>query len=142
MKTKYCLGFLFSFAGPLPQVVLIQKTRPAWMAGKLNGVGGHVEVGEFPHDAMVREFREETGVEIEYWTAFAQVVYPDCEIFCFAAQENDKTFEVHSITDEKVGVYQVDQIVGALRNLTWMIPMAITRLVYWPSSELLRIEPI
>jgi len=35
---RYVLGFCF---GPsLTTVVLIKKNRPAWQAGRLNGVGG------------------------------------------------------------------------------------------------------
>lgn len=58
MKT-YVLGFCFNAA--LNKVVLIRKNRPQWQAGKLNGVGGHVEPWELPLGAMVREFREESG---------------------------------------------------------------------------------
>jgi 8-oxo-dGTP diphosphatase len=55
----YVLGFVFD-AGYL-QVLLIDKTRPAWMMGKLNGLGGKIERGETPRQAMERELREETG---------------------------------------------------------------------------------
>lgn len=142
MKTKYCLGFLFSFSGGPPVVVLINKNRPAWMAGKLNGVGGRIEAGELPSAAMRREFNEETGVDISEWTPFAQLIFPEAEVFCFAAQDDDKIFDVHSMTDEKVGIYETTDLSDALRNLTWMIPMAITRLQDWPSGEILRIEPL
>ena len=37
-------------------VVLTHKNRPAWQAGKLNGVGGKIELLESPVAAMVREF--------------------------------------------------------------------------------------
>jgi 8-oxo-dGTP diphosphatase len=39
----------------------ISETRGAW-AGKLNGVGGHIERGETPAGAAIREIREETGL--------------------------------------------------------------------------------
>lgn len=55
---RYVLGF--AFAGL--DVVLIQKARPSWQAGRWNGIGGHIEEGEEPVAAMVREFQEETGV--------------------------------------------------------------------------------
>lgn len=60
--TRMCLGFCFN---PLDNTVLLmRKNRPDWQAGKLNGVGGHIETGETSRDAMVREFREETGCAI------------------------------------------------------------------------------
>ena len=56
----YVLGFAFTTDG---RVALIQKKRPAWQAGRLNGIGGKVEGTEHSAAAMVREFREETGVD-------------------------------------------------------------------------------
>ncbi|MGE3333658.1 MAG: NUDIX domain-containing protein [Rhodospirillaceae bacterium] len=62
LKT-YALGFMF-YRSPLGEltVVLIKKKRPAWQAGLLNGIGGKVEDGETPEQAMVREFKEEAGL--------------------------------------------------------------------------------
>lgn len=66
----YCCGFLFTH--DYREVLLIEKRRPAWQAGKLNGVGGHVEqhANETPYAAMVREFKEEVGVEVLNWMHF------------------------------------------------------------------------
>ena len=58
---SYVLGFAFS--PDHSKVVLIAKNRPAWQAGRRGGVGGHVEPGETPAAAMVREFREEAHCE-------------------------------------------------------------------------------
>ena len=66
---KYVVGFLFS-----PKhdwVVLIEKLRPKWQVGLLNGVGGHIESGELSYKAMVREFHEEAGVPDTKWRQFA-----------------------------------------------------------------------
>jgi len=41
MKTKYVCGFLFDMA--FKHVALINKVRPDWQKGKLNGIGGKVE---------------------------------------------------------------------------------------------------
>lgn len=45
------------------QVLLLRlaSDRGAW-AGKLNGLGGHVEKGEDPLSAALREVKEETGI--------------------------------------------------------------------------------
>lgn len=55
---RFVLGFLFSEDGS--RVLLVWKNRPAWQNGKLNGVGGKIEPGETPLQAMKREFLEET----------------------------------------------------------------------------------
>jgi 8-oxo-dGTP pyrophosphatase MutT (NUDIX family) len=63
----------------LQQFLLIRKTHPEWMKGKLNGIGGKIEkkeellidpddpgkntwLMETPPEAMIREFYEETGI--------------------------------------------------------------------------------
>lgn len=45
-------------------VLLLQgaPTKRLW-AGKYNGLGGHIEPGETPYQAAVRETREEAGLE-------------------------------------------------------------------------------
>lgn len=73
---EYVVGFLFS--PDLEKVVLIRKTHPDWQKGLLNGPGGKVEDGETPYDAMVREFKEETGQQI---TDFY-------EFFCLTGSRN------------------------------------------------------
>ncbi len=45
------------------RVLMVRKSKPAWQAGLLNGIGGKVERLEIPVEAMVREFKEETGID-------------------------------------------------------------------------------
>lgn len=75
MTTEYVCGFLFSPG--YDKVVLIRKLRPEWQEGKLNGVGGHIEPGETPDEAIERGFEEETGLIIRSWNHFATLDVPD-----------------------------------------------------------------
>jgi hypothetical protein len=68
LGTLYVAGFLFR--ENKTQVALIEKQRPAWQKGKLNGIGGRVEIDETPREAMKREFKEEAGADISQWRAF------------------------------------------------------------------------
>lgn len=61
-------GFLFDESRE--RVVLIEKQKPEWQAGRLNAIGGKVEPGETIDNAMRREFLEETGVDVLTWRPF------------------------------------------------------------------------
>ena len=68
---KYANGLLFS--QDMQTVAVINKNRPAYLAGKLSPAGGHVELGESPANAMSREYEEEAGVwiAVEDWRPLA-----------------------------------------------------------------------
>ena len=59
---RYVVGYMFS--PDYREVALIRKAKPEWQRGKLNGVGGKIEIGERKGIAMSREFAEEAGVII------------------------------------------------------------------------------
>ena len=124
--TSYVVGFVFSTNRK--SVALIRKTKPEWQAGKLNGVGGHVEAGEQSITAMVREFREETGIVVpeDQWTRFATMVGKDYVCNCFKAF-TDTVFSVKTCTEEPVGVYAVDTLTNqtSIHNIAWLVHLAL-----------------
>lgn len=118
---KYVLGFMM---GPSKwNVALIKKKRPKWQAGKYNGIGGHIEKGEKPYDAMVREFEEETGYKESDWRMFCILHGDDWKVYCYAAWTMPK---LESKTDEEVGWYSLDdlRVMPIIPNLKWLIPLA------------------
>lgn len=127
MKSAVC-GFLFD--EDLEQVVLIQKQRPAWQKGRLNGVGGKVEPGETALEAMVREFEEETGARIEDWEEFGTLrdeAHGFHVVFFRAVHPLDVVESVKSVTDEQVVLVQTSTMFDqhCIPNLRWVVPAAM-----------------
>lgn len=124
---KYVVGFLFST--DRRHVALIRKNKPAWQAGKLNGVGGKIEPGESAYEAMVREFAEETGVTIfnDRWTCFAVLTGDGFEIDFFVAF-SDEVYGVQTMEAEVVEVMVATTAIAShtlIPNLKVMIPLAL-----------------
>ena len=120
--TRYVAGLAFSRG--LGHVALIRKQRPEWQAGKLNGIGGHVEPGESTYEAMVREFREETGVLVEDWNFFAVLYGHGWVVFWYWTKIDLSA--LGSPTDETVEIVDSELTVpGVIPNLHWIVPMAI-----------------
>lgn len=127
MKKDYVCGFVFSL--DKKRVVLIEKTHPEWMKGKLNGVGGAVNAGkELPIEAMVREFEEEAGVRTapRDWRHFCTITSDKAHVFFYVAFLD---IEPKSMTEEPVQWcdlemevdYVFDKVVD---NITWLFPLA------------------
>lgn len=121
MRTLYSCGFLFDDFG---QVVLIRKNRPKWQAGKLNGVGGHVEPGETFHDCMVREFEEEAGLLVPEWKRFVTMRSLAWVVAFFHATVESLN-EVETKTDETIVFADAFNLPsGTVANVQWLVPMA------------------
>ena len=120
----FVVGFLFDDKG---NVALIRKNRPAWQSGRLNGIGGQIEPGETPLEAMRREFKEEAGCDGLEWRNVGLVWGNSYNLFVFSARS--RTAQPGTMTDEEVAWYSVKDLPDdTLRNLAWLIPLADYRL--------------
>jgi 8-oxo-dGTP diphosphatase len=153
----YVAGFLFDQT--MEKIALIEKQRPEWQRWQLNGIGGKIERNrqncmcyendsdqtnfdpcicpwETPIEAQRREFREETGVDVDNWKEFCLLKGTGWAVD-FLYGFDDKVFKVSSLTDEVVDIYDVEKILDprithpVIPNLRWLIPMAMT-MVYTP----------
>lgn len=136
---RYVCGFLFSV--DLTNVVLIRKREPSWMRDKLNGIGGKIEAGETWHDAMAREFKEETGARVKQWHRFHREKFGNGAVVHFCMAKGDVT-KPRTMTDEFVYVTDVRAGIvpfNVVYNLVYLIPMAQALLrkpeEYWPVIE-------
>ena len=59
LPLKYTLCFLTHQGS----ILMLKRNRPP-NQGLWNGVGGHIEVGETPNQCILREIKEETGIQI------------------------------------------------------------------------------
>lgn len=128
---NYVAGFLI--CRTTHSVALVKKRKPEWQRGKLNGVGGKIEPGEAPYNAMVREFREEAGIEVLTWEPFVRLVGRDWTVTFFRAFTDNwadpyLTSHVRTVEKEEVVVIGIDRVTpkNALPNLSWLIPMALS----------------
>lgn len=136
--TSYSVGFAFS--PDLREIMLIEKKRPPWQAGLLNGVGGKIEDEETPLKAMVREFEEEAGI-----------LTHDNEWVHFATLSTKRGHTVHffyhvfvgcmppavSPTDEIITICPLgDPYSNWVPNLRYLIPMAINHINHEDDTEM------
>lgn len=121
--TEYVCGFMVEGG----VVALIRKKRPAWQAGRLNGIGGHIEPGETPAEAMAREFREETGLATQpgQWIHRVTVTGDVWKVYFFLAY--GPTAALVTKTDEPVEVVPLWNVpmLSIIPNLKWLIPLCL-----------------
>jgi 8-oxo-dGTP diphosphatase len=133
----YVVGFLREKA--TGDVIFIRKQKPQWQKGRLNGVGGKIEQGETPLQAMAREFHEEVGFEHREWRQFALLTdrTPSDNrsvVYCFAAEVDefpgwpDQDLP-RRVTDVGEGIELHDPLkipgrLDIIPNLAWLVPLA------------------
>lgn len=129
---RYVCGFLFNDEGT--KVALVRKKRPQWQASLLNAVGGKVESGESPYEAMVREAQEEMGVTVPWdfvTTLLREVVY---SVDFYRHRSSELLTKVRTVTDEEIVVADTRPLaLDTIPNLQWLVPMFLDRTILVPS---------
>lgn len=93
--------------------------------GKWIGVGGHVEDGESPEEALVREVREETGYRLEGFR------YRGIYTFCY---DHEPAMYMFVFTSNH---FSGKQIICDEGDLEWIGRDQIHNLDLWPADHLL-----
>jgi len=135
---KYVLGFVFN--DDLTKVLLIKKLRPSWQAGKHNGIGGKIEDGETPYEAMIREAKEESNIDTEYWSWLhvGDMSGIDWKVIIYVTRHQGEEYDAESLTDEEIGWFDIKDLPNeALYNLDWLVPLALDKI---KSRSLLSID--
>lgn len=126
MMIKYVCGFLFD--KEVQNVILIEKQKPDWQKGKLNGVGGKVEGKEPRIEAMRREFQEETGLFHEKWIRFCEISGTDWLVtFYYGIDDKNQFLYAETKEAEEVCLIEIDSLdqFDCISNLQWLIPLAL-----------------
>lgn len=134
MYKEYVLGFAFS--KDREEIVLIEKQKPDWQKGKLNGIGGKIEQSDINQlEAMIREFREETGVDTspDQWQEFGCMTFENditgfpCKIYLFKMFDNC-IYSCDTMEIEKVLLIDLNYLsdYNLMHNLPVLIPIALS----------------
>ena len=118
----FVCGFMFSV--DRSRLLLIRKRRPTWQAGKLNGIGGKIEPGETPDEAMRREFREEAGLDVTGWQQALTLTGHDWQAHFYRAFGDIDA--AHAVTDELLERHPAyPPPPNVIPNLSWIIPLML-----------------
>lgn len=124
-RKQYVVGLAFDSSREQVALVLKQSGPPC-VIGNWNGVGGKIEDGESPLEAMVREFYEETGADLpeNEWEQFAVLHADNYDLYFFAAA-TDRVLSAKTVEKEEVRIWKCSEVVAQqniLHNIRWMIP--------------------
>lgn len=131
-RAKLVVGFMFCGC----YVLLVQKQKPVWQKDLWNGVGGKVEPNEAPIQAIVREVKEEAGLDTQpaTWMHFASEIGRDYHLFCYRAIASAPSGDLLppsvpkvNDADEPLRWVKTDTLYGyhKIGNLNWLIPLAL-----------------
>ena len=132
-RQDYTLGFIFN--DKLDTVLLIEKKKPEWQKGYLNGIGGHVEDDESPKQCIIRECFEETNLEISKWKYVGDFVGKKWVVKIYTTVVSDEFIEKNIIndkTDEFVTAYpykNVKDFFTTLSSVKYALPLCMESLL-------------
>lgn len=129
----YVLGLIFSQHEG--RIALLRKKRPAWQAGMLNGIGGHIELGETALQAMVREAAEEVALRFPWPQAWEEIATLrqsrtwDVVVFKTSLPLPNEPEELMGQEDEQVEVYNVNELhlQDLIPNLHYLVQFAVRK---------------
>jgi 8-oxo-dGTP diphosphatase len=136
LKTTYMKKYVVAFmlTPDFKFVWLIKKNKPEWQKDCLNGIGGKIEAGETPIQAIIREIKEEAGLTFEpkQLTDIGRMI---------GTNNDGSEFQVHIFTgvtnqelitqeEEIIGLYKVTEVKNHkhIDNVPMLIETAIYRL--------------
>lgn len=119
----FTLGFVFN--SEQNRVLLIEKLHPDWMKDRWNGIGGHIESGETPLGAMIRESTEECGHSY-LWEHKITFCCPGGTVYVYTATYPDYKIDFEQIEDERLHVWYIKHLPDeSMSNIRAFIPLCL-----------------
>lgn len=132
---RYVLCFPHQIPSAFQQhIMLIERNRPAWQKGLYNLVGGHIEEGEDPRDAAIRELWEESGIRAAYAEVAGKITGPDYEVFVVNLPYGGPQRIIPGLTDEPVFWLPVQKALAhpkLIPNLRVIVPLMFAGAKGW-----------
>lgn len=126
-QTTIRATLLFVFTPGLSEVLLIEKNKPDFHKGLLNGLGGKNLENESDIACASRELKEESNLIIpeQNWKYYAHFHWQSWDVPVMAAVYSGKKSEAKSMEDNTVAWHACQPLPeNCISNLTWLIPMA------------------
>lgn len=141
---EYVLGFVFD---KHHNALFVRKTKPDWQAGRLNGVGGLIELCDTtPWHAMMRECYEETGmlIEADKWRFRITMQGDDWKVHVFTPDfKLDSLEELHgkkTDTDETLCVLPFFNVTypndDLIENVSWLVGLCYDEPSYIVTNDI------
>lgn len=121
----YTLGIYFM--NDMKKVCLILKNRPYWQRGLFNFPGGKVEPGELIDNCIIREFKEETGVDCRSWIYQGEMYDSEKSwiVHVYASCHDEEQQFPETKEDQYILNVDVDNLPpNIIPNVKWMIDFA------------------
>lgn len=122
-----------------PEMLVIEKDRPAWQKGRLNLPGGKIEPGETPVDAAFREMMEETGLKTGEIVQMGVMRDRDLTIYCMRGWVRpEKQIKPREGETERVYWEEIDAVMKDPRlipNLRAIVPLMRCGITDWVLTD-------
>lgn len=126
---KYVVGFVFDTT--MEHVLLIHKNRPEWQNGLINGLGGKIEKGESPTEAVAREIKEESGLitKEDAWVYIGVIESNTFSVAMFGYIYEGAMTDAQSMEDEHIEWFPVHALpANVIQNIPWLVPITIDKI--------------
>lgn len=115
------------------QILVVRKNRPDWMAGRVNLIGGKIELNETVTEAVRRECSEEVGYTPDSVAIVGEVRDEDYIIYCAVIEEKYFVPKPRPEETEEFFWVRLDSLknYNIMPNLKVIVPLMLKNVSYF-----------